>query len=436
MCPGLYSAAMPTAVGAILALAFALGLVGTLAARALGRRLGALDGPGVPGQVKPAARRVPNTGGMGIVLGVVGPLGLALLAAHVPAWQGPLERLAPGVGEHLGGLRGIAGGAAVVLACVLALHALGVVDDRRPLGAMPKLAVILAASGVISAATGTRLLELLDPLAGGSWASWALTVLWIAAVTNAMNFIDNMDGLAAGVGAIAGACLLGAALSGPEPQWFVAAALAALVGACGGFLVFNGPWPRASVFMGDGGSLVVGLLLGFLTVRSTYVLSSAAAIDGLVLPGALGPIGSEAGARPGRAGVAWHGVLVPVVVLAVPLYDMASVCLIRIWQGRSPFVGDMQHLSHRLERRGLSKRMAVVVIWGLTAITGLGGVLLPGAEPARAWVIGAQAFLALAVLAAFERFATGGPAAAAQAPPGPAQASQPGGGHARAQTDR
>lgn len=422
---GLYSGAMATAVGAILALAFALGLVGTLAARAVGRRLGALDGPGVCGQVKAAARGVPNTGGVGIVLGVVGSLGVGLVAAHVPALQGGLERLVPGVGAHLAGLRGVTGGAAVVLGCVLALHVMGLIDDRRPLGAMPKLGVILAASGVMAVATGTRLLELLDPLAGGAWASWALTVLWIAAVTNAMNFIDNMDGLAAGVGAIAGACLLGAALSGPEPQWFVAAALASLVGACGGFLVLNGPWPRASVFMGDGGSLVVGLLLGFLTVRSTYVVSSGLAAGGAGAPGT------------GPAGVAWHGVLVPVVVLSVPLYDMVSVCVIRVGQGRSPFVGDMQHLSHRLERRGLSKRMAVVVIWGLTAITGLGGVLLPGAEPWRAWVIGAQAVLALAVLAAFERFAAGGAAGAREPglPGNPRRSSLSGVSHARAPSD-
>src|SRR5207244_10275947 len=133
-----------------------------------------------------------------------------------------------------------------------------------------------------------------------------------------------------------------------------------------GFLVFNFPWggQPATIFMGDGGSLVIGFLLGFLTVRTTYV---SAGVEG---PG---------------LGSAWYGVFMPLVVLAIPLYDFCSVTLIRLSQGKSPFVGDLQHFSHRLVKRGLSKRAAVVVIYGFTAVPAIGGVLLarPGGWPAE-----------------------------------------------------
>jgi UDP-GlcNAc:undecaprenyl-phosphate GlcNAc-1-phosphate transferase len=239
---------------------------------------------------------------------------------------------------------------------------------------MIKLACMIAPPLLLAAFFDTRLLTVLDGYAGGVWLSVGVTLVWFLAVTNAMNFMDNMDGLCAGVAATAGAMFLAATLIGG--QWFVGGVLALLVGACAGFLVWNRP--PARMFMGDGGSLVVGYLLAFTTTRTTYFGSGQTGIS------------------------AWYAVLMPLVVLAVPLYDMASVTAIRLSQGRSPFVGDLQHFSHRLVRRGLSKRAAVGVIVGLTGATGVSGLLLTRAAPWEAFAIAGQVGLVLGVLAVFE----------------------------------
>jgi UDP-GlcNAc:undecaprenyl-phosphate GlcNAc-1-phosphate transferase len=232
----------------------------------------------------------------------------------------------------------------------------------------------------------TRLLTVLDHYAGGPWLSVVVTFGWILVVTNAMNFMDNMDGLSAGVAAVSAGCFLAASLL--NGQLFVGGCLALLIGACLGFLAFN--FPRrggARIFMGDSGSLVLGFLLAFLTVRTTYY---GRAGEAPVPPGA------------GFASGAWYGVFMPLVVLAVPLYDFVSVVLIRLSQGRSPFVGDRQHLSHRLVQHGLSVPAAVAVIYGLTAVTGISGIALGSLQPWQAVLVGVQTILILLVAALFE----------------------------------
>ncbi len=385
-------------------------------ARRAGRRLSALDGAGVPGQVKVAVRRVPNTGGIGLVMAmliVVGGLLLAVALGHGAALAELAERAmevfggaTPGLGglasamaEQLPRLERQAGAGLVLLGCVLGLHLMGVYDDRRPLGPWPKMVVMVGAALIAVLGVdpgGSRVLTALDAPAGGAWLSVALTVLWIVAVTNAMNFIDNMDGLCAGVTVICGLALLALALLGA--QWLVAALLAALVGACAGFLVFNFPWRGpASVFMGDGGSLVCGFILAVASVRLTYVVPGAG-----VSGGVSGGVSAGVSGSVGEVGAHWHAVLVPLVVLSVPLYDLVSVTYLRVRKGKSPLVGDLQHLSHRLHLRGLSKRAAVVVICGLSAITALGGVLLPQVQPWQGGLIFGQTALALVVLAVWE----------------------------------
>lgn len=366
--------------------AFVVSLPLTAVMIRLGHRLGTFDSPGVPGQDKAPRRKIPNTGGVAIFWALAIPIGLGLAftqlfgtAADWPEalreWLGPLK-------EHMAGIRQQTPLAAVVLGSAGLLHGLGLIDDRRPMGPWVKLAVMaLPPLAIVLLFPETRLLTLLDGRVGGPWLSMAITVVWFLVVTNALNFMDNMDGLSAGVAAIAGGCFLGAALL--HRQWFVAAVLALVVGACVGFLVFNfRPQGGAKIFMGDGGSLVLGFLLAFLTVRTTYV-------------------GAEPGNVNGLAG-GWYGVFMPVVVLAVPIYDFVSVCSIRISQGRSPFVGDRQHLSHRLVKLGLSPARAVLVIYGLTAITGMSGVVLGSLRPWQAVVVGVQAIVILLVIASFE----------------------------------
>ena len=358
------------------ALAVSFPLTGVLTR--LGHRLRTYDSPGVDGQVKAPPRRVPNTGGIAIFAGVALPMiaGLALLV--------PLGRTAdresqhePGLvpaalREHLPGVVQQAPAAVGLLTALGLLHLLGLIDDRRPLGPCLKLVVMLGVAGAVVVLTDTRLLTVLDARAGGPWLSMVVTILWIVVITNAMNFIDNMDGLCAGVASVAGACFLAAALI--SGQWFVAATLALLVGSCLGFLAYNRP--PARIFMGDGGSLVIGFLLGFLTVRTTYYDADAAG--------------------------GWYAVFMPLVVLAVPLYDFASVTIVRLRHGRSPFVGDLNHFSHRLVRRGLGKPAAVAVICGLTGVTGLSGVMLASLAPWQAILVGVQCVVILLVVAAFE----------------------------------
>ena len=203
-----------------------------------------------------------------------------------------------------------------------------------------------------------------------------LTILWITGITNAFNFLDNMDGLSSGVAAVCGlAFLVTAVLIG---QWFVAGMLAMLVGALVGFLCFN--FSPASIFMGDSGSLVIGFVLGSLTVRPTYLMP-----------------GMEIEKH-------WYALLTPLVVLAVPIYDLVVVSIIRLSHGKSPFVGDTNHFSHRLVRRGMSRRTAVLCIWLVTAATSIAAILLPRVgDWISASMILLQTALVLCVVALLEQ---------------------------------
>ncbi len=352
-------------------------------------RVGALDHPDDPaeGGRKWHARPVPNTGGIAIFWAIV----LPLLVALTSVWAVPASDftglLAPAI-EYLPGLRQQTPMALAVLAGLAIMHITGLIDDRKGLGAWPKLGIQVLVAVCLAGLFDLRVFDFLPNLLGpvGYVLSILLSVLWIVAITNAMNMLDNMDGLSTGVGAIIAGLYLAAAILGG--QWFVAAASALLLGALLGFLVFN--FPRgdakgqgAKIFMGDGGSLVLGLMLAVISIRTTYV--------GTPSPDAL--------ATPGR----WYGVLMPAIVMAIPLYDFTSVTLIRVSRGLSPFVGDRNHFSHRLVRKGLSQRSAVLVIWLCTLATGLGGVMLGRLAGWQAVLVTAQAVAVLAVLALLER---------------------------------
>lgn len=339
----------------------------------LGHRWQTFDSGGVQGQIKDRSRRVPNTGGIAIfwaiVLPIVGVVAASLIFGSLP---GPAD-------DAVSFVISKAPLAAVLLACLLTLHLLGVVDDRRPLPAIPKLVLMIAPALAAPLLTDTRLLTALDTFAGGPWLSIVLTAIWFVAITNAVNFLDNMDGLAGGITLIAASVLLVVTIE--KSQWLLAGCLALAIGACAGFLLFNAPLPGRSgarLFMGDGGSLVLGFLLAFVTVRVTY-------FDPRV------PQASHL-----------HALALPLCVLAVPIYDCVVVTCIRLWNGRSPLVGDMNHASHRLVRRGLSRTAAVYVLWGLTALTAGAGWLLARADGWAAWTIAGAMVIALAGVAITE----------------------------------
>jgi UDP-GlcNAc:undecaprenyl-phosphate/decaprenyl-phosphate GlcNAc-1-phosphate transferase len=169
-----------------------------------------------------------------------------------------------------------------------------------------------------------------------------LTMVWIVGLTNAFNLLDNMDGLCAGIALIAGTTLLAAIVlqSGMIPE---ATYLALLLGATAGFLVYN--FHPASIFMGDSGSLFIGMNLAVLS---------------------LGP-GRESGSSPDVLSI----VAGPVLLLLVPIFDTTLVTVSRLLWGRSAVRGGRDHSSHRLVAIGLSERRAVTVLWSLAALGGL-----------------------------------------------------------------
>ena len=130
--------------------------------------------------------------------------------------------------------------------------------------------------------------------------------------------------------------------------------------------------------MGDSGSLLVGMLLAVATMRTTYYHADAVQSY-------------------------WYSAFIPLVALAVPLYDFVSVTLLRIRQGKSPFIGDKQHFSHRLVSRGMSTRQAVLTIYLATACTGLGAIFLHQVSPTGAILIFAQTLMIVLIIAILEQ---------------------------------
>ncbi len=280
---------------------------------------------------KPGHRKIhyipkPLGGGVAIFLAIAIPTLLGLIIANTVSFSslggdGALGRMCRAIGVYQAGIRHQTPLALKVLLAMLATNLLGIWDDRKALGPFLKLFIQLGIIAALVIWADLRAMTFLDSLGAGKWPSIVLTVLWITAITNAFNFLDNMDGLSAGIAAVCTVAFLVTALS--IQQWFVAAMLAMLLGALVGFLCFN--FAPASIFMGDAGSLLIGLVMGVLTVRTTYLTRSLA--DG------------------------WYEIFAPVIVLAVPLYDLIVVSAIRLSRGKSPFVGDTNHFSHRLVAR-------------------------------------------------------------------------------------
>jgi UDP-GlcNAc:undecaprenyl-phosphate GlcNAc-1-phosphate transferase len=203
----------------------------------------------------------------------------------------------------------------------------GWLDDKRELRPRAKFAGQFLIAALV-AATGARISLFVPSLI----FSYALTILWILTVVNAFNFMDNMNGLCAGLGAI-GAYHF-AIITAADGQYLVALIAFLTFGALLGFLPYN--FPRARAFLGDSGSHLVGYLLAVLAILPHFYTVR----------------------HPRR----W-AVLIPLLVLAVPLVDLVWVVLLR-WRAGQPFYqGDTNHLSHRLVRRGLTRTQAVLVIW-------------------------------------------------------------------------
>jgi UDP-GlcNAc:undecaprenyl-phosphate GlcNAc-1-phosphate transferase len=297
-----------------------------------------------PGGHKAHAGEIALGGGIAIVAATVLPMLGVLLAARLLA-AGDQSVLPAFVQTHLGGIVAKSSEGTAIVAGAIVLHILGLIDDIRPLRAGVKfVAQTLIALG-LAVVFDLRILTLL-----GYVPSVLVTVVWIVLIINAFNFMDNMDGLATGVAIIvASVYSVVATLAG---QIFVPACCWLLVGALLGFLPFN--IQPASVFLGDSGSTVIGYLIAVFTVLTTFFDASH-------------------GQQP-------IGVVAPLVVLAVPLYDTAGVIVRRWREGRPVWVGDRRHFSHRLVSAGMSTRRAVGVIWIATLATSLPALILPTAS--------------------------------------------------------
>jgi UDP-GlcNAc:undecaprenyl-phosphate GlcNAc-1-phosphate transferase len=300
-----------------------LGLLLTPAVTSASMSLGLVD---APGGRKVHSTAVPRVGGLAIVPA-------ASLALLLVVWLMPLVGMAA---PDFGPLWPVIGGAALVFG-------VGLVDDFSTLPVLPKLAVQVAAAGIVMASG--LLIERIT-LGGTTWqlglAAYPVTLVWIIGLTNAFNLIDGIDGLATGIAMIAGTtCAMILVWRGHGAE---AMLLVALIGAALGFLVFN--FAPASIFLGDGGSLLFGFVLATTAIT-----------------------GWQKGATALAAGV-------PLLIFALPLTDTAIALIRRTRRGRSsPTLAgmltrlvepDREHIHHQLMALGWSTRQVVTVLYLLT----------------------------------------------------------------------
>jgi UDP-GlcNAc:undecaprenyl-phosphate/decaprenyl-phosphate GlcNAc-1-phosphate transferase len=244
----------------------------------------------------------------------------------------------------------------------------GLADDRWGLHAYLKLLGQLLAA-IILLVGGTRV-QLLQ--GEWEWVNYLLTLLWVVGVTNALNLLDNMDGLSGGIATVAAAFfLLLAAMSG---QYLVGALAAALIGACVGFLRYN--LNPATIFMGDTGALFLGFVLAALGIKLRF-----------------------------PANVPWVTWLVPICVLAMPIFDTSLVFFSRLRRGLNPLTTPgKDHVSHRLVALGLTRREAVLSCYLLACACGMVAVYIAQARFPDAYVAaGLLAASGLAGVLWFER---------------------------------
>lgn len=356
---------------------FLISVVMVAVVRRWAERLGLMDRPGVR---KVHQHPIPLGGGIGIWFAVLvtflfGGVAVWLLQNNMLGSLGSALQIPENVAVYFPGMVYRFGQMLGLLAAGTVLMVLGLADDRYGLKWQIRLGVEFAVGAFVVFGLGMQLTAFLP----WDWIAGLISVVWIVALVNSFNMLDNMDGLSGGVAAIAATMLAIMLLSTPaQPQIFVAAMLLVLVGGLLGFLVHN--WPPAKIFMGDAGSYFVGFWIACCTLLATY-----------------------AGSKTSQP----HAIMAPVFVLAIPLYDMISVIIIRLSEGRSPFEGDKRHFSHRLVEMGLTKKQAVLTIYLATATCGLGALLLPRVDWIGAIIVSAIVLCAMGLIRILESQAWG-----------------------------
>jgi UDP-GlcNAc:undecaprenyl-phosphate GlcNAc-1-phosphate transferase len=306
--------------------------------RRLSRWTGAIDYPG-PRRIN--RRPLPRLGGLAIFLGILASavLTLPMKPAKVAFAGGQLFLTVPfgGVSAPVVGI--LLGAAAIV--------ALGVLDDLRPLSGKLKFPLIYGIAA-IPVAFGLSAPILTNPFTGTIFglglAGQVFTAIWIGSAAIAVNLIDGVDGLAAGISAIVGATFFTAAL--PRQDLPILVLSAAVVGSAVAFLRYN--FNPARVIMGDGGAMLLGFLLGAVSVLGLFKTITAVSLA------------------------------VPLLALGVPIFDTAFAILRRVRRGLPVFHPDRGHLHHRLLDRGLSQRQTVFLLYGATSLLGVAALWLSG----------------------------------------------------------
>jgi len=289
------------------------------------KRMGLMD---MPGHRKLHGSPVPLAGGLAVITGLAVPI----LFAFLWVWLGSLPESFAHVVSYGLSNRGLQ--LAAILVGAIAMLALGMLDDSYDLSPKWKLLgqVVIA---LAVATSGIRVTMFVD----SDIFSYIVTVLWILTVTNAVNFQDNMNGLCPGLGIICGWFF--AWHAGLEGQYLVASLAFLFSGALFGFLPFN--FPKGGVFLGDGGSHVVGFVLSVLAVLPDFYSNSTP--------------------------YKWL-IITPLLVLFIPLTDLISVIVIRRRLSQPIWIGDNNHFSHRLVRAGHPKTRAVLLLLLVSAVMG------------------------------------------------------------------
>ena len=296
-------------------LAAGMSLLATPAWRWVASRFGSVD---VPNERKIHDRPMPTSGGIAIIIGFLAGTVLTGVwsGLHARAPYAPLALL-------------IGGGIIVIM---------GLLDDRYGIPAKIKLLLqLLATLPLLFGGITIGLVS--NPIAGGlvflpPWVTWMITVIWVVAVTNAFNLIDGLDGLAAGVAAIACGALALVAFMWHQP--IVALMCVALAGGTLGYLPYN--WHPATILMGDTGAYFLGYMIAAITIMGAIKIPAALAI------------------------------FVPLLVLAVPLFDTVLSPVRRFLNGKPAFQADRDHVHHRLLELGFSVPRVVLLIYTVTAV--------------------------------------------------------------------
>jgi UDP-GlcNAc:undecaprenyl-phosphate GlcNAc-1-phosphate transferase len=320
-----------------------------------------------PGARKIHKKVMPRAGGLSILLSFILPL-IAASSIIFLAQRGVVEReFLPSLAlVHLPGMISVLPRLFYFLLGGIAIFIIGLLDDLNNLGPAKK---ILGESIVIAVVVGMGIR--LSIFSQFTLLTSLLTIVWMLTITNAFNLLDNMDGLSAGVALVSSLIFLVIAAS--NHQYFVATLLAIFLGGLTGFLPYN--FHPAKIFMGDSGSLFVGYIMSGLTVLSSFY----------------------------HEGLPTHlALLMPILILAVPLYDTGSVILIRLREKRSVFKGDKSHFSHRLTSMGMSERLTCLFIYLVTFALGIGATLLSRVNLGGAIIILIESISVLSIIAVLE----------------------------------